>query len=75
MAGFPDGIPWVLQAAGPVLTLDSGPLQARISQATGHLQLAGPDLSGTRYSGRAAGFIKVAIEHPGRTSTVEYRQA
>ena len=47
MAGFPDGIPWVLQAAGPVLTLDSGPLQARISQATSHLQLAGPDLSGT----------------------------
>jgi len=47
MAGFPDGVPWVLQAADPVLTVDSGPLQARISQATGHIQLAGPDLSGT----------------------------
>ena len=51
MAGFPDDIPWVLQAGGPVLTLDSGPLQARITQATGHLQLAGPDLSGTPAAG------------------------
>ena len=47
MAGFPAGVPWVLQAADPVLTVDSGPLQARISQATGHIQLSGPDLSGT----------------------------
>ena len=46
MAGFPDGVPWVLQAVGPVLAVDAGPLQARISQATGHIQLAGPDLSG-----------------------------
>ena len=46
MASFPDGIPWVLQAAGPVLTVDAGPLQARISQVTGHIQLAGPDLAG-----------------------------
>ena len=28
------------------LTLNAGPLQARISQVTGHIQLAGPDLSG-----------------------------
>ncbi len=47
MASFPDGVPWVLQAAGPALTVDAGPLQARISQTTGHIQLAGPDLSGT----------------------------
>lgn len=47
MAGFPDGVPWVLQAAGPALTVDAAPLQARISQTTGHIQLAGPDLSGT----------------------------
>src|SRR5208282_4665678 len=46
MASFPDGVPWVLQAAGPALTVDAGPLQARITQATGHIQLAGPDLSG-----------------------------
>ncbi|HEX2822076.1 MAG TPA: hypothetical protein VHO07_18175, partial [Streptosporangiaceae bacterium] len=47
MAGFPDGVPWALQAAGPVLTVDAAPLQARISRTTGHIQLAGPDLSGT----------------------------
>ena len=46
MAGFPDGVQWVLQATGPVLTVDAGPLQARISQTTSHIQLAGPDLSG-----------------------------
>ena len=46
MAGFPDGVPWVLEAAGPALTVDAAPLQARISQTTGHIQLAGPDLSG-----------------------------
>jgi alpha-D-xyloside xylohydrolase len=47
VAGFPDGVPWVLQAAGPALTVDAAPFQARISQTTGHIQLAGPDLSGT----------------------------
>lgn len=46
MAGFPDGVQWVLQATGPVLTVDAGPLQARISQTTSHITLAGPDLSG-----------------------------
>ena len=47
MAGFPDGVPWVLQAVGPAVTIDAAPLQARISQTTGHIQLVGPDLSRT----------------------------
>ena len=47
VAGFPDGVPWVLQAVGPAVTIDAAPLQARISQTTGHIQLVGPDLSRT----------------------------
>lgn len=47
MAGFPDGVPWALQPTDPVVTVDAGPLQARVSRTTGHIQLAGPDLAGT----------------------------
>jgi alpha-D-xyloside xylohydrolase len=47
MATFPDGVPWALRATDPVLTVDAGPLQARISRTSGHIQLAGPDLAGT----------------------------
>lgn len=47
MASFPDGVNWPLQPIGPVLTCDAGPLQARVSQGSGHIELAGPDLSGT----------------------------
>lgn len=47
MAGFPDGVQWVLRPSGPVLSFDAGPLQARISQTTGHIELVGPDLAGT----------------------------
>jgi alpha-D-xyloside xylohydrolase len=46
VATFPDGVNWPLQPSGPVLTFDAGPLQARISQNTGHIQLTGPDLAG-----------------------------
>lgn len=47
MANFPDGVNWPLEPVGPVLTFDAGPLQARVSQGSGHIELAGPDLSGT----------------------------
>jgi alpha-D-xyloside xylohydrolase len=47
VVAFPDGVQWVLQPSGPVLSFDAGPLQARISQTTGHIQLVGPDLAGT----------------------------
>jgi alpha-D-xyloside xylohydrolase len=46
MADFPNGVNWSLAPAGPVLSFDAGPLQARLSQQTGHIQLAGPDLAG-----------------------------
>lgn len=46
MADFPNGVNWPLAPAGPVLSFDAGPLQARLSQQTGHIQLAGPDLAG-----------------------------
>lgn len=35
---------------GDFLTIDSGPLQARIHKATGHLELAGPDRGGAPQS-------------------------
>lgn len=47
MAAFPDGVRWVLQATDPVVSIDAGPLQARISRTSGHIQLVGPDLAGT----------------------------
>ena len=46
MAGFPDGIPWSLVPSGPTLTLSAGPLEARVFESTGHIQLAGPNLAG-----------------------------
>ena len=46
VAGFPDGIPWSLVPSGPTLTLSAGPLEARVFESTGHIQLAGPDLAG-----------------------------
>ncbi|BDI28933.1 alpha-xylosidase [Capsulimonas corticalis] len=36
----------LLKPSGSFLSFDSGPLQARIYQATGHIELAGPDLAG-----------------------------
>ena len=47
MAEFPDGVAWTLQASGAALTFTADGLEARISEDTGHLQLAGPDLAGT----------------------------
>ena len=44
---FPQEIQWPLQPAGAFLSFDQGPLQARIYQDTGHVELAGPDLAGT----------------------------
>lgn len=46
MADFPDGVLWSLQPTDPVLSFDQGGLQARVSNASGHIQLAGPDLAG-----------------------------
>lgn len=46
MAGFPDGVPWSLAPSGPTLTLSAGPLEGRVFESTGHIQLAGPNLAG-----------------------------
>ena len=48
MADFPDGVQWSLQPTDPVLSFDQGALQARISNPSGHIQLAGPDLAGAQ---------------------------
>jgi alpha-glucosidase (family GH31 glycosyl hydrolase) len=47
---FPQGIAWSFQPTGAFLSFDSGPLQARIFQDTGHIALAGPDLNGTPHA-------------------------
>ena len=46
MAAFPDGVQWVLQPSGGAIKFAAGPLEARISTDSGHIQLAGPDLAG-----------------------------
>lgn len=46
MANFPDGVQWVMHSGGPSLTVDGGPVQARIFSDTGQIELAGPDLAG-----------------------------
>ena len=44
---FPEGIAWSFQPTGAFLSIDAVPLQARIFQDSGHIELAGPDLAGT----------------------------
>src|SRR5215475_2343940 len=53
---FPNDIQWNLQPAGEFLSFDQGTLQARIYKATGHLELACPDLAGAK----AANFVRFA---------------
>jgi alpha-D-xyloside xylohydrolase len=43
---FPQDVHWALQPTGPFMSFDAGPLQARIYQNSGHIELAGPSLSG-----------------------------
>lgn len=43
---FPQDVHWALQPTGPFLSFDAGPLQARIYQNSGHIELAGPNLAG-----------------------------
>jgi alpha-D-xyloside xylohydrolase len=43
---FPQGVQWPLHPSGIFLSFDSGPLQARIYQDSGHIALTGPDLAG-----------------------------
>ena len=45
-----DATPSDLRPSGPFLQVDQGPLQARIYQQTGHMQLAGPDLAGAAHA-------------------------
>jgi alpha-D-xyloside xylohydrolase len=53
---FPNDVQWNLQPAGDFLSVDQGTLQARIYKTTGHLELAGPDLAGTK----AANLVRFA---------------
>ncbi len=47
---FPQDIQWSLQPSGDFLSFDQDPLQARIYKDTGHVELAGPDLAGTKFA-------------------------
>jgi alpha-D-xyloside xylohydrolase len=61
---FPNDVQWNLQPAGEFLSFDQGSLQARIYKATGHLELAGPDLSGTE-AANLVRFAPPAVQIPG----------
>jgi alpha-D-xyloside xylohydrolase len=50
MATFPGDVNFVLQPSGPFLLFDAGPLQGRIYQNTGHIEIAGPDLAGNAHA-------------------------
>ncbi|HWW87740.1 MAG TPA: TIM-barrel domain-containing protein [Vicinamibacterales bacterium] len=43
---FPQGINWSLQPSGTFQSFDAGLLQARIYEASGHIELVGDDLAG-----------------------------
>ena len=47
---FPDEIHFSLQPSGPFLSFDAGPLQGRIYQNTGHIEIAGPNLAGNPHA-------------------------
>ena len=47
MAGFPDGVEWQLEPAGPVVEFEQGPLPADIFEDTSALRVIGPAVSGT----------------------------
>ncbi len=55
--------------SGDILTFDSGPLQARIFQGSGHLALAGPDLAGTPHA-NVLTFEPPVVTVRGRAQTV-----
>ena len=48
-----------LHPAGAFLSIDSGPLQARLYRDSGHLELVGPDLAG------AAHAVTITLAPPG----------
>src|SRR5438270_211408 len=43
---FPQDVQWSLQPAGAFASFDSGTLQGRVYQQSGHIELAGPNLAG-----------------------------
>jgi alpha-D-xyloside xylohydrolase len=47
---FPQDVQFQLQPAGPFLSVDAGALQGRVYQATGHIEIAGPDLAGNAHA-------------------------
>jgi alpha-D-xyloside xylohydrolase len=47
---FPQDVQFQLQPAGPFVSFDAGPLQGRIYQNSGHIEIAGPDLAGNAHA-------------------------
>src|SRR5665213_3378629 len=47
---FPNDVAFQLQPAGPFVSIDAGPLQGRVYQNTGHIEIAGPDLGGNDHA-------------------------
>jgi hypothetical protein len=50
MATFPNQVRFSLQPSGDFVSFDAGPLQGRVYQATGHVEIAGPDLAGNSHA-------------------------
>ena len=66
---FPEDIAWSLKPSGPFLSFDVGPLQARIYQNTGHIEIAGPDLAG-HAKAEVVSFAPPAIQTPQASLTL-----
>jgi alpha-D-xyloside xylohydrolase len=49
---FPQDVNFQLDPAGPFLSIDAGPLEGRIYQNSGHIEIAGPDLNGNAHANR-----------------------
>src|SRR5690349_6582604 len=61
MPEFPSQVPFSLQPSGPFVSVDAGPLQGRVYQNTGHVEIAGPDLAGAPHA-RTIHFAPPAIQ-------------
>jgi alpha-D-xyloside xylohydrolase len=66
---FTFAVRFSLAAAGPFLSFDSGPHQARIFKDSGHIAIAGPDLAGTPHA-NVVTFAPPIIEAADRTFNI-----
>jgi alpha-D-xyloside xylohydrolase len=66
---FPQEVQWPPNPTGPFVSLDSGPVQGRVFNQSGHIELAGPDLAGTPHA-TVIRFSPPAVQTPGGTAFI-----